>query len=123
LETANQIAKECGILTEDGISLEGSKFRKMNDQELENVIPQLQVLAKSTPSDKFRLVKFLKFQKNEIVSVTGDGTGDAPCLKHADIGLSMGLAGTEVAKVIFFLFFSYFYFLFLFSLKRKHLIL
>jgi Ca2+-transporting ATPase len=62
------------------------------------MIPQLQVLARSQPSDKLRLVQRLK-ALNQIVAVTGDGTNDAPALKEADVGLAMGIAGTDVAKV------------------------
>lgn len=59
------------------------------------LMPQLQVIARSSPLDKLKLVEYLK-QKNEVVSVTGDGTNDAPALHEADIGLAMGIAGTEV---------------------------
>ena len=72
-------------------------FRKMNKLLQKETIPKLQVLARSSPEDKRVLVKRLK-EMGETVAVTGDGTNDAPALKAADVGFSMGVAGTEVAK-------------------------
>ncbi|OLL25886.1 Calcium-transporting ATPase 2 [Neolecta irregularis DAH-3] len=95
--TAKAIATECGILTQGGMVLEGPKFRAMSDYEKIRILPRLQVLARSSPEDKRILVKLLKDQ-NETVAVTGDGTNDGPALKTADVGFSMGIAGTEVAK-------------------------
>jgi len=95
--TARHIAKECHILTEDGVVLEGPAFRKMTDDQLDEVLPRLQVLARSSPNDKLRLVQRLK-ALGEVVASTGDGTNDAPQLKAADVGFSMGITGTEVAK-------------------------
>lgn len=95
--TAQAIAQECGILTEDGIVMEGPEFRNLRRSQQEEIIPRLQVLARSSPDDKRVLVKRLK-EKDEIVAVTGDGTNDAPALTTADVGFSMGQAGTEVAK-------------------------
>ena len=77
--------------------MEGPTFRKMSKLEMNEVIPKLQVLARSSPEDKRILVKRLK-EMGETVAVTGDGTNDAPALKTADVGFSMGIAGTEVAK-------------------------
>ncbi|KAL9082020.1 MAG: hypothetical protein Q9159_006791 [Coniocarpon cinnabarinum] len=94
--TAIAIAKECGILT-DGIAMEGPEFRNLPINELDEILPRLQVLARSGPEDKRRLVKRLK-ELGETVAVTGDGTNDAPALKVADIGFAMGLKGTGVAK-------------------------
>ncbi|CVK91893.1 probable calcium P-type ATPase NCA-3 (Ca2+-transporting ATPase) [Fusarium proliferatum] len=96
LVTARAIATECGIFT-DGIVMEGPDFRKLSEEELDKVIPRLQVLARSSPDDKRVLVTRLKVL-GETVAVTGDGTNDAPALKAADIGFSMGISGTEVAK-------------------------
>ncbi|KAJ8544857.1 hypothetical protein K7X08_017440 [Anisodus acutangulus] len=98
INTAKAIARECGILTEDGIAIEGPVFREMSQEEMLKVIPKIQVMARSSPLDKHTLVKQLRTTFNEVVAVTGDGTNDAPALHEADIGLAMGIAGTEVAK-------------------------
>eukprot|EP00897_Mesotaenium_endlicherianum_P000664 jgi/Mesen1/10599/ME000086S10136 len=95
--TARAIAKECGILTEHGIVIEGKDFRVMPPAEQMAIIPSIDVMARSSPTDKHTLVKLLR-QMGEVVAVTGDGTNDAPALHEADIGLSMGISGTEVAK-------------------------
>ena len=138
LETAKAIAEECGILTPGGICLEGPQFRALTPKQLDEILPKIQVLARSSPTDKFILVSRLNGSnlpdseekwlashpeaKNylkqrdlllpgykeeweasrkamgscgEVVGVTGDGTNDGPALKVADVGLSMGLSGTE----------------------------
>lgn len=95
--TAQAIAKECGILQSNSIVMEGPDFRNLSKLQQEEIIPKLHVLARSSPEDKRILVKRLK-DKGETVAVTGDGTNDAPALKMADVGFSMGIAGTEVAK-------------------------
>ncbi|KAF9174725.1 hypothetical protein BGX21_009439 [Mortierella sp. AD011] len=95
--TAKSIATQCGIYTNGGIIMEGPKFRALSDEEMDKVIPRLQVLARSSPEDKKILVSRLKAM-GEIVAVTGDGTNDGPALKMSDVGFSMGIAGTEVAK-------------------------
>ena len=95
--TAEAIARDCGILQPNSIVLEGPEFRNMSKAQQDEIIPRLHVLARSSPEDKRILVKRLK-DKGETVAVTGDGTNDAPALKMADIGFSMGIAGTEVAK-------------------------
>lgn len=97
IHTAKHIARECGILTDEGVALEGPVFRTMPDSELLPLLPTLQVLARSSPEDKLMLVRKLKGLGN-VVAVTGDGTNDAPALKESDVGLAMGIAGTEVAK-------------------------
>ncbi|KAL8973230.1 MAG: hypothetical protein Q9183_000083 [Haloplaca sp. 2 TL-2023] len=97
LLTAKAIAEECGIFTPGGIVMEGPEFRKLSKTQMDQTIPRLQVLARSSPDDKRILVKRLK-ELGETVAVTGDGTNDAPALKTADVGFSMGIAGTEVAK-------------------------
>ena len=94
--TAVAIASSCGIKT-DGIVMEGHQFRHLSVEELDRVIPRLQVLARSSPEDKRLLVERLK-NLGETVAVTGDGTNDGPALRTADVGFSMGIAGTEVAK-------------------------
>lgn len=95
--TAKSIAARCGIYNRNGIVLEGSKFRALPQAQMDAIIPRLQVLARSSPTDKQLLVSRLKAM-NETVAVTGDGTNDGPALKMADVGFSMGIAGTEVAK-------------------------
>ncbi|KAK3402263.1 putative calcium P-type ATPase NCA-2 [Sordaria brevicollis] len=95
--TAEAIAKDCGILQSNSIVMEGPEFRNLTKSKQEEIIPRLHVLARSSPEDKRILVKRLK-DMGEIVAVTGDGTNDAPALKMADVGFSMGIAGTEVAK-------------------------
>ncbi|KAF2004596.1 calcium-translocating P-type ATPase [Amniculicola lignicola CBS 123094] len=97
METARAIATECGIYTEGGVVMEGPDFRRLPEDEMDKILPLLQVLARSSPEDKRILVMRLK-ALGEIVAVTGDGTNDAPALKAAHIGFSMGIAGTEVAK-------------------------
>jgi Ca2+-transporting ATPase len=94
--TAKAIAIDCGIYT-DGVVMEGPEFRKLSDPDMDAILPRLQVLARSSPEDKRILVTRLR-ELGGIVAVTGDGTNDGPALKAADIGFSMGIAGTEVAK-------------------------
>ncbi|TCD63338.1 hypothetical protein EIP91_005657 [Steccherinum ochraceum] len=95
--TARSIALQCGIYTAGGIIMEGPIFRQLSNTEMLDVVPRLQVLARSSPEDKKILVERLR-SIGEIVGVTGDGTNDGPALKTADVGFSMGIAGTEVAK-------------------------
>ena len=97
LTTAKAIALQCGIHTPDGIVMEGPRFRQLADEDMDRIIPRLDVLARSSPEDKRILVSRLK-HLGETVAVTGDGTNDGPALKLADVGFSMGIAGTEVAK-------------------------
>ncbi|XP_066321307.1 calcium-transporting ATPase 5, plasma membrane-type-like isoform X2 [Miscanthus floridulus] len=101
LKTAKAIALECGILDDSEASaqavIEGRVFRAYDDTERENVAGKIYVMARSSPNDKLLLVKALK-KIGHVVAVTGDGTNDAPALHEADIGLSMGIQGTEVAK-------------------------
>lgn len=96
LVTARAIAVECGIFN-GGLVMEGPQFRKLSPTEMDHVIPRLEVLARSSPEDKQILVRRLK-HLGEVVAVTGDGTNDGPALKMADVGFSMGITGTEVAK-------------------------
>jgi Ca2+-transporting ATPase len=101
--TAKAIAKECGLLSSTptamrpDIAMEGPEFRSLSIEERDRIIPNLKVLARSSPEDKRILVMRLK-EMGEIVAVTGDGTNDAPALAAADIGLSMGISGTEIAR-------------------------
>ena len=103
--TAIAIAKQCGILSQDytentpdgELVLTTEELAAVGDDQLPDVSQRLRVLSRSTPMDKLRLVKALHYQ-GEVVGMTGDGTNDAPALKFADVGLSMGVSGTEVAK-------------------------
>lgn len=95
--TAKSIASQCGIYTPGGIVMEGPVFRKLKRTDMLEIVPKLQVLARSSPEDKKILVETLK-SLGEVVGVTGDGTNDGPALKTANVGFSMGIAGTEVAK-------------------------
>ncbi|CED82819.1 calcium-translocating p-type atpase [Phaffia rhodozyma] len=95
--TARSIATQCGIYTPGGLIMEGPVFRELSRADLHAIVPRLQVLARSSPEDKKILVATLQ-DLGEVVGVTGDGTNDGPALKQADVGFSMGIAGTEVAK-------------------------
>ncbi|KAI9272810.1 hypothetical protein BDA99DRAFT_545701 [Phascolomyces articulosus] len=94
--TAKSIARQCGIYTPGGKTMDGPTFRQLSNTERHQILPDLQVLARSSPEDKRLLVQSLR-ELGDIVAVTGDGTNDGPALKAADVGFSMGL-GTEVAK-------------------------
>src|SRR5207244_11450961 len=80
-----------------GPILTSARFNELTDDELKLQLPKLRILARARPLDKFRMVRLLQ-DLGEVVAVTGDGTNDAPALKKADVGLAMGIAGTEVAK-------------------------
>ncbi|KAJ5295500.1 hypothetical protein PENANT_c001G03338 [Penicillium antarcticum] len=96
--TARAIAGECGIITgPDDIVMEGDEFRALNDVQQKEIVPHLKVLARSRPDDKRVLIQRLK-DLGRVVAVTGDGTNDAPALAAADIGFSMGISGTEIAR-------------------------
>jgi Ca2+-transporting ATPase len=95
--TAKSIARQCGIYTYGTMAMDGPTFRRLSHEERLRILPQLRVLARSSPEDKRLLVNELR-ETGEIVAVTGDGTNDGPALKAADVGFSMGIAGTEVAK-------------------------
>lgn len=100
--TAKAIATECGILhpnqeADDGSVVEGVEFRNYTEEERMERVDKIRVMARSSPFDKLLMVQCLR-KKGHVVAVTGDGTNDAPALKEADIGLSMGIQGTEVAK-------------------------
>jgi P-type Ca2+ transporter type 2C len=92
--TASAIAAQLGI---EGRSLSGTDFAAMSDSELEEQVEDIGVVARVAPEDKVRLVDMLK-RKGHVVSMTGDGVNDAPALKRADIGVAMGITGTEVTK-------------------------
>ncbi|MGH2789683.1 MAG: cation-translocating P-type ATPase [Actinomycetota bacterium] len=92
--TAAAIASELGI---EGRAITGAEFSAMSDDKLLEVLPDLGVIARVAPEDKIRLVRLLQ-QKSNIVAMTGDGVNDAPALKAANIGVAMGITGTEVSK-------------------------
>ncbi|KAL5290563.1 PMCA family protein [Megaselia abdita] len=112
INTARSIATKCGIVrpNEEFLILEGKEFnRRIRDTNgevqqhlLDKIWPKLRVLARSSPTDKYILVKGIIDSKatenREVVAVTGDGTNDGPALKKADVGFAMGIAGTDVAK-------------------------
>ena len=95
--TAEAIAHECGILSDTQIAITGETLRNMNPELLQEQLNTISVVARSTPLDKHLLVTSLQ-NKGEIVAVTGDGTNDVAALMAADVGLAMGLCGTELAK-------------------------
>jgi P-type Ca2+ transporter type 2C len=95
-ETARAIAKESGIL-QGGTVISGADFRSLSKDEQTAASWNLDVMARAEPMDKLLLVEALQ-RNGAVVAVTGDGTNDAPALKHADVGLAMGIAGTEVAR-------------------------
>lgn len=101
-ETACQIGREIGLLAAEGeiphgAVMTGEEFAALSDGELADRVDGLKVLSRAKPMDKLRLVEALQ-GRNHVVAVTGDGTNDAPALNHADVGLSMGITGTSVAK-------------------------
>ncbi len=95
--TASAIAGELGILDENHIAVEASYLEGLSDEEFSKVLPTVRVIARSTPLLKMRVVKELR-SKGNVVAVTGDGINDAPALKNADVGIAMGISGTEVSK-------------------------
>jgi Ca2+-transporting ATPase len=95
--TARAVATRAGVWSGDALLLTGEQFAAMSDDELRAVAPRLKILARSEPMQKKRLVEILQ-SLGHVVAVTGDGTNDAPALKTADVGISMGLRGTDVAK-------------------------
>ena len=95
--TAVAIAKRIGILENADEACEGSVIDKMSDEELENFVENISVYARVSPEHKIRIVKAWQ-AKGNIVAMTGDGVNDAPALKQADVGVAMGITGSEVSK-------------------------
>jgi Ca2+-transporting ATPase len=95
--TASAIAKQLGMLGDGGRVLTGSELDRLSDHELERLVEDVAVYARVSPEHKVRIVAALK-KRGHIVAMTGDGINDAPALKNADIGVAMGITGTDVAK-------------------------
>lgn len=95
--TASAIAKEIGILKNESEAVDGAEIDNMTDEELQNYVDKISVYARVSPEHKIRIVRAWQNRGN-IVAMTGDGVNDAPALKQADIGVAMGITGSEVAK-------------------------
>lgn len=95
--TAKAIATELGFLDENHIAVEANYIEEMSDEQLKKEISKIRVIARSTPVVKMRVVNAIKSLGN-VVAVTGDGINDAPAIKNADVGIAMGITGTEVSK-------------------------
>lgn len=95
--TATAIAKQIGILKDPSEAIEGYEIEELTDQELQDKVQDISVYARVTPEHKIRIVKAWQ-EKGNVVAMTGDGVNDGPALKQADIGVAMGITGTEVAK-------------------------
>jgi len=95
--TATWVAREIGILKEGGLTLTGAELDRLNDQEFSQIVNKVSVYSRTSPEHKTRIVAALKKEGN-IVAMTGDGINDAPALKKSDIGVAMGITGTDVTK-------------------------
>jgi Ca2+-transporting ATPase len=95
--TAEAIAKKLGIFQKDDLAVTGQELDAMSDEELDGLLEEISVYARVSPENKIRIVRNWQ-KKGRIVAMTGDGVNDAPALKKADIGVAMGITGTEVSK-------------------------
>jgi Ca2+-transporting ATPase len=95
--TATAVAREIGIHKEGDLVVNGEELGGMPEDELEDIVERVSVYARVSPMDKLKIVRAWK-AKGQVVAMTGDGVNDAPALKHADIGVAMGIAGTDVAR-------------------------
>ena len=96
-DTAEAIARDIGLLTPGGLVLTGAEIEKLSDEELAARADKLDVCCRVSPQHKTRIVEALK-ARGHVVAMTGDGVNDAPALKRANIGVAMGITGTDVAK-------------------------
>ena len=96
-ETGVSVARQVGILRPDELALEGAELDELDDEELSQKLDRIAVYARAAPQHKVRIVEAFK-KRGEVVAVTGDGVNDAPALHRADIGVAMGITGTDVAK-------------------------
>lgn len=99
INTAKAIARDVGIIDNDGKAIDGKTIEKMSDEELMDVVLIYQIYARITPNSKLRIVESLQ-KHGLVVAMTGDGVNDAPAIQKADIGIGMGITGTEVVKKV-----------------------
>ncbi|WP_090872896.1 calcium-translocating P-type ATPase, SERCA-type [Oceanobacillus limi] len=97
VKTARAIASKLNLLPENGLVLEGHQLNQMSVEELEDIIDDVYVFARVTPEHKLKIVKAFQ-ERGHVVAMTGDGVNDAPAIKASDIGISMGITGTDVTK-------------------------